>query len=262
VVRERGMTRLNSLRNAVAGVEPHKPKDMVEQGQRAKRGKESPFPQRPVIPVEFAGGTQGHGHGQGLEEKVKVPRYRELYALALPESSEGKEREERRKMLMGVGNGRWDAESDVDEDDMQDVLARFEEARMGGRKERREEMEMEGGRALGRSHSFEAISKIAGYEGDAGSDGDDDGFSQEAFGRKSVSEEGGDDRNSRWSGSIYSRASFLDPDKSEETRERFLRRVEEMYFEDGREKGYGPAAVPPVPKLPAAFADERNWNRF
>ena len=267
MVRERGLTRLNSLRNAAIGGVEQRPKDMVEQGQamlRVKRGQESPFPQRPIIPVDFVGGAQGHR--QGFEEKVKVPRYRELYALALPESREEKEREERRKMLMGETDERWEEESDIDEDDMRDVLARFEEARIGGKKGGKEEMGMEGGRALGRSRSFEAIQKMAGYEGDdAGSDADDqldDEFSQEDFGRKLVSEEGGGDRNSRWSGSIYSRASFLDPDKSEETRERFLRRVEEMYWEDGREKGYGPAVVPPVPRLPAAYADERSRNRF
>jgi len=82
---------------------------------------------------------------------------------------------------------------------------------------------------------------------------------EEAAGRKSSVEEGGGDRNSRWSGSIYSRVSVLDPEKSEEARQRFVQRVEDMYGDGGREK------VPPVPKIPDVFVGAtpgRSWNRF
>lgn len=63
---------------------------------------------------------------------------------------------------------------------------------------------------------------------------------------------GGKSRNSRWSGSIYSRASFMDTERSGETRQRFLQHVEEML----NERGERVPAVPPVPKLPEEFVAE------
>ncbi|TFK19519.1 hypothetical protein FA15DRAFT_674365 [Coprinopsis marcescibilis] len=65
-------------------------------------------------------------------------------------------------------------------------------------------------------------------------------------------------RESRWSGSIYSRVSILDPDQSEETRDRFVRRVEAMLATKDRE------IVPPVPKIPegVALANAGSLNRF
>ncbi len=62
----------------------------------------------------------------------------------------------------------------------------------------------------------------------------------------------GGKRNNRWSGSIYSRASFLDTEKSGEARQRFLRHVEEMLDERGERI----PPVPPVPKLPEEFVAE------
>jgi len=155
-----------------------------------------------------------------------------------------------------------------DEEDMRDVLERFEEARMGREKQRG------AGRALGRNQSFEAIRKRIFGRGDGSGEGDGsdsdyryevededgDGDGSEEVGRKlSTSTESGD-RNNRWSGSIYSRVSVLDPEKSEEARQRFIKRVEDLYGDDGREK-----IVPPVPKIPDAFVGAtagQRWNRF
>ncbi|KAJ3841274.1 hypothetical protein F5878DRAFT_610625 [Lentinula raphanica] len=63
--------------------------------------------------------------------------------------------------------------------------------------------------------------------------------------------------DNRWSMSVdgESRASFMDADKSDEARERFIRRIEAMFDENGRELppnlGIGRnAIIPPVPKIP------------
>lgn len=57
---------------------------------------------------------------------------------------------------------------------------------------------------------------------------------------------------SRYSASIYSRASFLDTERSDEVRQRFLKHVEAMLDERGERV----PAVPPVPKLPEEFVAE------
>jgi hypothetical protein len=75
---------------------------------------------------------------------------------------------------------------------------------------------------------------------------------------------GGEDR---WSMSVdgESRASFMDADKSDEARERFIRRIESMFDENGRELppnlGIGRnAVVPPVPKLPQGLqSSSKTW---
>ena len=56
----------------------------------------------------------------------------------------------------------------------------------------------------------------------------------------------------RYSDSIYSRASFLDTEKSGEMRQRFLKHVETMLNERGRPT----YAIPPVPRLPEEFVAE------
>ena len=100
------------------------------------------------------------------------------------------------------------------------------------------------------------------------------------------------DRNSRWSGSIYSRASLLDEEESNVARDRFVKQVEAMLAAEatrvnsevidgdtapavGRGRsgiGHGRGRdeyIPPVPKIPDAFASPdkvipagRTWNRF
>jgi hypothetical protein len=75
------------------------------------------------------------------------------------------------------------------------------------------------------------------------SDDDHDNLSNNGHGHS-----GGKGRSSRYSGSIYSRGSFLDNEKSGEARQRFLKHVEAMLGER--------SAVPPVPKLPEEFVAE------
>ncbi|KAG5640853.1 hypothetical protein DXG03_006818 [Asterophora parasitica] len=210
---------------------------------RIQRGREAPFPARPILPSP-ASTTVGGGVGPGLEEHVKVPRYRELYGLPLPPHDP--ERGWRSTPSPTLG---WD-EADYDEEheeDMRDVLDSF-----CGR---------DGGKALGRSRSFEAIhNRIAGVDDSDLEYYDKDSHGGDDVGRKSSTEEEGADGNSRWSGSIYSRVSVLCPEKSEETRQRFIDRIEAIY--GGRD------SVPPIPKLPEAFVDAgsptpgRSRNRF
>ncbi|KAF8995541.1 hypothetical protein BDQ17DRAFT_1430286 [Cyathus striatus] len=149
------------------------------------------------------------------------------------------------------GNSFWEEEYD---EEMNDVLQRFEDISSD---------DHEGERALESRRSFEAIRRNLASLGDVSQfEDDDDGRTV----MRSSIESNSEDRNHRWSGSIYSRASFLDPDKSEETRQRFLKRVESMLNEEDRNGGG--SAIPPVPKLPAGYAAAkvtspgRSWNRF
>jgi hypothetical protein len=80
----------------------------------------------------------------------------------------------------------------------------------------------------------------------------DDDSSAHGHGNGGNNAGSGKGRNSRWSGSVYSRASFMDTEKSGEARQRFLRHVEEML----NERGERVPAVPPVPKLPEEFVAE------
>jgi len=256
------------------------------------RGKEAPFPAKPILPAPTNGTNGEHINksarhvGSGLEATVKVPRYRELYALALPENAET---EERRKRLERMGEDEVERfergvrklggtvseqsqEEDEDENELRDVLARFEESRLSLERER---VMQNSGQALSRSRSIEVSKKqmsepSATYDEDTSGFSDDDFLTPASLKRRfatsyASSDDDDDDGASRWTESLYSRASFLDPEKSEEARERFVQRVTEMYGGDGRERD----AVPPVPKLPAAYAAEtsptspkRSWLNF
>ena len=160
-----------------------------------------------------------------------------------------------------------DAEPDgdgADGQEMQDVLDRFAEA-----SNHRDEREAEG-KVLGRSRSFEVLPvetmspPEASPKVDAeGYVDEDESFYSREFSNKRRStlygsdyEDAADPRLSRWSGSIYSRASFMDAQKSEETRSRFVKRVEAMLDDAGIERGNTQEwnAVPPVPKLPDSLA--------
>ncbi|KAG6907295.1 hypothetical protein DXG01_009488 [Tephrocybe rancida] len=228
-----------------------------------QRGREPAFPAQPILPQPA---TTTTGVGSGLEATVKVPRYRELYALPLPREQnnhtiERREADRARDWARERGldakdasDGSWEGPSnDDDDEDMMDVLERFEEAQIGTEFDAMRN-ELVGGKALDRSHSFEAIRKRLTHKYEGGSDSEDD---VDGAARESSAEDGGE-TSSRWSGSIYSRASVLDPEKSEEARQRFIQRVEDMYGDGGREK------IPPVPKIPDAFIHTpgRSWTRF
>ncbi|KNZ82313.1 hypothetical protein J132_00128 [Termitomyces sp. J132] len=230
-----------------------------------QRGRENPFPLRPILPQPTAPGV-----GPGLEADSKVSRYKELPGLSLPKEKNDQVVErrevdkardwvkERDSMAKRSSVGSWDAiaayggeDDEDDDDDMRDVLERFEEARINSEIDAIQN-ELDGWKALGRSQSFEAIKERIKGRYEDNQDPEDEAL------RKSLEDDG--DTNSRWSGtmSIYSRTSVLDPEKSEEARQRFIKRVEDLYGDGGREK------IPPVPKIPDAFIDGsgQSWSRF
>jgi hypothetical protein len=142
---------------------------------------------------------------------------------------------------------------DDDEGDMRDLLERFaEEAGHQG-----------DGRAVPTRRSFEDLRDLNEAEAEAEGEGDDDDDRsyyplEEARGRKTSTSTSVFSHASVWvEGDRTSRGSFLDGERSEEARQRFLRRVTAMFDESGREKD----AVPPVPKLPPGVANQR-WGRF
>jgi len=168
-------------------------------------------------------------------------------------------------------NGQDSDHDDTTGQEIQDLLDRFVQP-----SNHRSERET-GGAALGRRRSFEAL-LTPRSEGLLEVDVDEDeSFQSEEFSHKRRStayypdiistymdeEDGADPRLSRWSGSVYSRASLMDGQKSEETRARFVKRVEAMLDEAGIERGNKRDwdAVPPVPKLPEALAQRNHLTR-
>ena len=288
-----------------AGMEQHEQHVHQQQGQQqeqglfgqpiphVQRGREAPFPAKPVLPVlPVNGGSSSsscEGTVPGLEERVRERRYRDLYAVASPAGgwvSQEKERETRQVADDNEGNGEggyWDEygllgdeeDGEEEEEGIRHVLDRFEGEMRG----------VGGGRALERSLSFEALNKsdpprtnnnfvpsdsyayTTTRRKDDSEDDDRSVYTDESqtavretkyvLERDDEEVWGGMEKNSRWSGSIYSRTSVLDVETSGEARERFVRRVEAMLDETGRqkEKGVGRGVgrgmdVPPVPKLP------------
>lgn len=202
-----------------------------------QRGREAPFPARPILP------SSRNSIGPGLEARVKVPRYRELYGLTLPQREErfphahepaSHHQESQGDIeVLGPSDDEWDGEYDDEvEEDMRDVLNRFVEHTPVDERWSHEH-------ALGRSRSIEALRHRISVRG---TDSEYDEETQDAARQSSI--EGGD-RSSRWTESIYSRASVLDPDLSGVTRQRFLQRIEDMYASNGRER-----VTPPVPNVP------------
>jgi len=164
-----------------------------------------------------------------------------LHALATQDVKEMDQEESDSPVIKPMDD--WNYEEE--EEDIRDVLERFEDALTGE----------QAGRALGRSRSFEAIRKQlpSDVPSEYYEDEDDDmGYS---FSDEKTSAESGGESNS-----TYSRGSFLDPDKSESARQRFLQRVADMYGQD----------IPPMPKLPDSLLNKdagrlpsgRRGNRF
>ncbi|KAG6827358.1 hypothetical protein H0H93_015661 [Arthromyces matolae] len=243
-----------------------------------QRGREAPFPARPLLPQ-----TTNTNVGPGLEANIKVPRYRELYGLPLPKDSADQAAERRemdrardwtKERDFGATNRAsdwsWDPaaaygggedDKDEEEENMKHVLDRFEDSRIDSEMDALQNA-LNSSSALEHSGSFDAIKKRidSRYHG-AESDSDYHGEGDDGEAARKSSIEDNVETNSRWSGSIYSRASLLDPEQSEEARQRFIKRVQDMYGDVGREK-----TIPPVPKIPEAFTTIdgpiRNWTRF
>lgn len=231
-----------------------------------QRGRELPFPARPILPTNNSnstsstnsnsnnGNANNGGVGPGLEARVNVRRYRDLYAA--PAGGWPEPQSQRRPSRSDEGEGyHAEEEEEEEEEDMKDVLNRFEDSDS--------DTDFINPRTLETRRSFEAIKPQPGHESFAVEEYYGTRNRDTIYSFADTYATGGGDRNSRWSGSIYSRNSILDPDKSEEARERFLERVEAMLGgdEDERRGGRGrQQVVPPVPDIPERFASPRkNW---
>ena len=235
-------------------------------GNNMQRGRELPFPARPVLlPTSNSStstATNPNSNGvvvPGLEARVNVRRYRDLYAAPAGGWPEPQRRPSLQRRSDEEGGYHAEEEEEEEEEDMKDVLGRFEDSDSDT-----EFINPNNARALETRRSFEAIKPKPGHESFAVS---------EYYGTRDTMysfADGGGARTSRWSGgSVYSRNSILDPDKSEEARERFLERVEAMLGGDEEEerraggggRGRGQVGVvPPVPNIPERFASPRkNW---
>jgi len=122
--------------------------------------------------------------------------------------------------------------------------------------------------ALGRSRSAEARDRnkqhhdsfeVMEYYGSSNGHGDDDDVNNSREGGYGLDDDGG---------SVYSRESILDEGESGVTRDRLVKRVEEMLESEakrnnlngGTGRGGGGGYVPPVQRLPNAFAINANMG--
>ncbi|KAK0200480.1 hypothetical protein DFS33DRAFT_1456720 [Desarmillaria ectypa] len=188
-----------------------------------KRGKEAPFPSRPI-------------NQPGLEARAKVRRYRDLYAL--PDG--------------------WGEEQPIDDetDPMHDVIARFK--RTSDHSSSGEDIRV----TLDRNQSPEVM-----YRNNQTEDYDSDDYFRYPEEDKNVGRTtmyrldrgaASTGRLSTWSGD--SRASVMDLEKSEVARQRFVKRIEAMFDQNGRE--LPESEIPPVPRLPEGLSRRRMPLRF
>ena len=180
-------------------------------------------------------------------EQEKASQYEALHALATQAPSRDRNLEMDEEDLDSPVVQPMDY--DEGEEDIRDVLERFENTLVGE----------QAGRALGRSRSFEAIMKRLPNDVPSEYYDDEDDEVGYAFSDEKTSTESSGERNS-----TYSRGSLLDPDKSESARQRFLQRVADMYDDDGHRN------IPSVPELPDSLLSKgarrlspgRRGNRF
>ncbi|KAF8639054.1 hypothetical protein AX17_001750 [Amanita inopinata Kibby_2008] len=249
---------------------------LIRTSGNAGRGKEAPFPMQPVSQRGFRArlrasmiGSNGEQRNAGMSNpnQAREPRTITIDRKLSPE-----------RQLDRVINENSEDEGDYEGGrEILNVLERFTDI------PKREENETVG-KALVRSRSLEALADDVnlslpnvqtnaelGVEDAKSAFEDTESYygRQNSHRRRSTvyysdpdEEDGADPRLSKWSESIYSRSSFMDSQRSEETRDRFVRRVEAMLDEAGIERGNKrrwetAEAVPPVPKLPEALA-QRN----
>ncbi|PPQ69926.1 hypothetical protein CVT26_013251 [Gymnopilus dilepis] len=261
------------------------PYQQVTALQNIQRGRESPFPARPVLPP----GTVPRRYGppmtrQQQEEAVSNSRdvKRARFASGEPTQIDTNSRwmdddeseayysyAEDEEGGEVIGYEQEEVEDEEDSQELRNVLDRFAD-------DRRRSAE-DAIQALERSHSFEALKNLTGQnapathhvtqpppqpmyafarpprpEVEVDAVDQDEGYDGMTIGN----------RSSRWSGSIYSRNSILDEDESGQGRERLVQKVEEMLREGEKERKGGfsgdGGVIPPVPKLPAAYANMNN----
>ncbi|KAH9475032.1 hypothetical protein JR316_0012134 [Psilocybe cubensis] len=325
------------------------PPDFLQTQANIQRGKESPFPSRPVppsspmpltgtrryrdlyppgqVPPVAAVSPERVRRDRGFDDvdgpTERHARFRDELSWINTDTATGMPKERSQWQddddgdsdaeEVGAYDGVHEEDDDLDEsaEDLKGVLDRFE----GRRSEGSDRVLPE--RALGRSHSPEMLkgsnndsSSKNSLDATSSTEADRDPLTPtgayadsrtHAQGRSTVSTTADlmynresqytfddsltvGDRMSRWSGSIYSRASMLDADASGETRERLVRQVEEMLAKEARRGGGGAKSdyIPPVPRIPDAYANAnrsahlkaddagvlpdatpaRSWNRF
>ncbi|EAU83749.1 hypothetical protein CC1G_05653 [Coprinopsis cinerea okayama7 len=256
-----------------------------------QRGRESPFPSRPIASPALSPSPRvmspapGYGPGVGLEARPR-PRFREMMHEA-PSSAPLASRFPTERNIIPpraniipptrpprtdddeiAGLAYADHEDEDDQEDMRDVLDRFHDSSLEGS----EESHYPDERTLPSRRSFEALRDkhesfaVSEYYGGRARGApepqpeDDDvdlALALTSGNRDTLYTMEDDDYDDR---SIYSRVSILDPDKSGETRDRFVRRVEAMLR--AKEAREGAPVVPPVPKIPEGLANASRPNRF
>ncbi|KAF8811327.1 hypothetical protein BYT27DRAFT_7253035 [Phlegmacium glaucopus] len=249
-------------------------------GLSAQRGRES---SRPVLSTSQSTGVNGSvsAGGSSLETRVQeIRRYHNLGDGRVGLSGDDPAKYQDEEIVGEAGRprvaadrqswidinedlslgkrGRLDQEAE-EPDDLYEILDRFEV------RSDKSGDSSSGGRAVERSHSFEAdnIEQEQRHHPDSFDARPRQNNKVPADVARDVSgfEDDGrtvGDRTSRWSGSVYSNASILDEDESEETRDRFVRGVEAMLHAERitKSKALGDQArIPPLPKMPDAYAN-------
>jgi hypothetical protein len=182
----------------------------------------------------------GSDSGVSPLEKERAASHEMLHARATePPSGDGKitRKEELGSLAAQPVDADWPY--DEEEEDIREVLERFHD-RLASE---------ETGRLVGRSHR-----RLPSHVPSEYYDDEDDDVQYSFSDDKTESSGEGT--------SVYSRASLMDPDKSEGARQRFLQRVADMYSEG--------QSIPPMPRLPdsllnkgvGASSSGRILNRF
>lgn len=253
-----------------------------------QRGRVSPFPSRPILPSNGRPVVDGIDGTGGFEGRVKVRRYRDLYALANGDGSAGGGGSDEN----GSSSGSHERFEDEDDFDSTPRRKRFI-AQYPGVKDRPpsdfyEEDSVALDKVLSRYADGHVMDPSSPSSEGAGEDSDDKYYpSNEIKHSRShppyfhvkppIPYPPNQDPYSTIS--VYSTHSIMDNEKSGEARDRFVSRVQAMYGPDGRERssaiidrereglemerihmrrveggrGRLNVATPPVPKLPEEF---------
>ncbi|KAJ7510417.1 hypothetical protein B0H11DRAFT_1187899 [Mycena galericulata] len=233
-----------------------------------ERGRAAPFPSRPVLQTR-AGPP---GVGPGLAARAKVQRYRDLYAIQIPPTP-ARARAPPSDDEVDIRVEDWESEGEEEEEErteMLGVLGRFRDRnelreRAGGALERNNSGALRPGtmRNERRSPSPSVVPQDYLDDDDDKSQYPDE---EKTAGRSTMYrfENGLGARDTMYTNgretmySEYSRASFLDVEKSEAARSKLVERVHVTFDLSGRER----SAVPPVPKLPPSAMAAGGGNRF
>jgi hypothetical protein len=229
-----------------------------------QRGREAPFPKRPVQTDHLRPAAEGLLNG--FEGRVKVNRYRDLYGWP-PEGNDGNQRHvdpvpvvrnnvgrnkeadevrqaRRRGGFIGDMSPPISAENDAGEDDDDDDEGQQGYGALENILSRYADLDNEESDDESHYAPSDRVSYLAGRRSTISLD-------RPSFDRRSMDFDDEDPepkRYSRFNESAYSLHSIMDDEKSGSARDRFVRRVQALYGSDGREN-----EVPPVPKLPVGY---------